>query len=90
MVDEYSARPSEIEYNAFPEGASFREMKVHRKVNNVTGYPVNNQVYRARKYEDEDVWRIRNETAGVNIKYGTLIYRNVVSAIYNWDTSAEM
>lgn len=88
MADVYSVRPSEIEYNAFPEGGSFRELKVHRKVNNRTGYPVNNQVYRARRYEGEDVWRIRNEVAGVNIKYGTRIYRNVASAIYDWDTSA--
>lgn len=88
MADVYSVRPSEIEYNAFPEGGSFRELKVHRKVNNRTGYPVNNQAYRARRYEGEDVWRIRNEVAGVNIKYGTRIYRNVASAIYDWDTSA--
>lgn len=85
MADVYRARPSEIEYNESPEGGTFREMSVHRKVNNLTGYPINNQVYRARKFEDEDVWRVYNTVAGVGINYGTRIYRNVVGAIYEYD-----
>lgn len=75
--EQYTARKSEIEYNAF-SGREFDEWSIYRDGPTV---PSTHQLYTARRYRDNNNWWIRNVHSGHVINVNTRIWKRVLEAV---------
>lgn len=80
----YTARPSEIAYNAFP-GAPFDEWHVTR-FNDETG---DTQTYTARRQRNNKTWWIRNQISGHVIDLNSRIHKRVIRAVKEFEDRDE-